>query len=90
MNILTKTSPKGDELVATWNPAKVAEGDPEALAAVAEAERIFEELRTGKNPQKIAYTPFAIDDPVTRNGHQIDKFEPMAGEISMRHPIAGG
>lgn len=94
MSMLTKTSQKGDEVVVTWDPAKVTEGDLDAAAAVAEAEKIFADLLngtniTGANPRKARHAAFAID-PLTRSGHQIGKFDPRLPEISMRHALQGG
>lgn len=40
-----RTGPKGDQAVAEWDPAKVAEGDPDAIAAVKTAEEALRNAR---------------------------------------------
>jgi hypothetical protein len=63
MSILRVLNGRGDTSVK-WDPARVAAADPDALAAVAEAERIFKRAREsgavafsigpGRLPQRVA------------------------------------
>ncbi|MCL4464648.1 MAG: hypothetical protein M1401_18755 [Chloroflexi bacterium] len=72
---------QGDRLV-TWEHEKVENGDPEALAAVAEAERIFrEQLRRGSAAFKVE-----AGKPTQR----IAEFDPTAEQIVVVPRIAGG
>lgn len=69
---------------ATWDPVKVREGDPEALAVIQEAERIVQEA------QRRGAAVFSID-PETHQGVQVDRFDPQAeAETLVVLPIAGG
>lgn len=71
----------GDKTV-TWDRERVEVGDPDALEAVREAERIFEEQRSRGavgfkvGPDKVA--------------ERIDRFDPEAEEIVMVPRIVGG
>jgi len=71
----------GDSKVV-WDEHKVATGDPEAEAAVREAERLFREHRAR------GATAFRVkaDEPAER----IDEFDPRAEQIVMVPRIAGG
>ena len=74
MGALRVMSRRGDD-VAVWDAQRVELGDPEALAAVREAERIFAEQRSrGATAMKI--TP---GQPPVR----IDQFNPSAEQIVM-------
>lgn len=68
--MLRVMSRRGDDRV-TWDPQKAEAGDPEAQAAIREAERIFSEARSrgaaafkvvpGQAPQRIdAFDPQAV------------------------------
>jgi hypothetical protein len=72
---------QGDKLVA-WEREGVENGDPEALAAVAEAERIFrEQLQRGSAAFKVE-----TGQPAQR----IAEFDPTAEQIVVVPRIAGG
>ena len=74
-------SARGDT-VLEWDERKLQTGDPEALAAVREAERIFEEQRArGATAFKVA-----PDKPAQR----IDTFDRTAEQIIMVPRVAGG
>jgi hypothetical protein len=74
-------SARGDT-VLEWDERKLRTGDPEALAAVREAERIFEEQRAR------GATAFVVepDKPARR----IDTFEREAEQIVVIPRVAGG
>jgi len=81
VGVLRVMSRRGDDRV-TWDQEKVAVGDPEALAAIREAERIFAQERargatafkveTGKAPQRL------------------ETFDPQAEQIVMIPRVVGG
>jgi len=81
MSTLRILSPRGD-VTHTWDPARVATGDPEALAAVREAERIFAEAR------ERGATAFRLapGQPAER----LDEFAPEATQIVLVPRISGG
>jgi len=74
-------SSRGDTVVE-WDEKKVELGDPDALAAVREAERIFDEQRAR------GATAFVVapDKPAQR----IDTFDPQADQVVMVPRVAGG
>jgi len=74
-------STQGDRIVA-WDNNKVEEGDPEALAAVREAERIFSEAR--------AQGAVAFKVQVNEPGERIDTFDEKAEQIVMVPRMVGG
>ncbi|MCW5848644.1 MAG: hypothetical protein KIT87_00910 [Anaerolineae bacterium] len=80
MSVLHLLSKQGDVRVE-WDVQKAESGDPEALAAIAEAERILEEARQGGG------TAFAV-----RNGEAevLDKFDRTAEKIVVAPRIVGG
>ena len=81
MGLLRVLSKRGDERV-TWDVPDVAVGDPEALAAVCEAERIFNEARAhGATAFKIA-----SDCPIER----MERFDQAAEQIVMVPRVVGG
>lgn len=81
MAILRVLTSHGDRTV-TWDGEKVESGDPEAAAAVKEAERIFQEqLERGS----AAFT-VAPGKPAER----ITTFDPKAEQIIIVPRIAGG
>jgi hypothetical protein len=81
MAILRVLTSQGDRTVA-WEEDKVETGDPEALAAVQEAERIFQEqLQRGG-------AAFRMEPGQT--AERIDIFDPKAKQIVVVPRIAGG
>jgi hypothetical protein len=74
-------SAAGDSLVE-WDTTRAREGDPDALAAVREAERIFNEQRAR------GATAFVVarDQPARR----LDQFDPAAEQVVMVPRVAGG
>ncbi len=70
------------DTVVEWDTKRVELGDPEAVAAVREAERIFEEQRAR------GATAFVVapDKPAQR----IDTFDPAAEQVVMVPRVAGG
>ena len=81
MSVLRIMSRRGDDRI-TWDQEKVAAGDPEAIAAVREAERIFAEERArGATAFKIA-----LGQPPER----IDSFDRRAAQIVLVPRVVGG
>jgi hypothetical protein len=81
MATLYVLSSRGDRRV-TWAPEHVEAGDPEARAAIAEAEAIFaRELSRGSSAFKVA-----PGEPAER----IDTFDKTADEIVIIPRMAGG
>lgn len=74
-------SSRGDTIVE-WDEKLAEVGDPEALAAIQEAERIFEEQRA-KGATAFRVTP---DKPAER----MDVFDPKAEQIVIVPRVAGG
>ena len=81
MGVLRIMSRRGDDRVE-WDAERVAVGDPEALAAVREAERIFSEQRAR------SATAFKVEPgkPPVR----IDRFDQTAEQIVMVPRVVGG
>jgi hypothetical protein len=81
MSTLRVLSRHGDDGYR-WDPRRVAFGDPEALAAVREAERIFAEARARGG------SAFRIEHgrPATR----LETFDPQAEEIVLMPRVIGG
>ena len=81
MGMLRVMSRRGDDRV-TWDKQRVLTGDPEATAAVREAERIFAQERAK------GATAFRIDPgkPLQR----IDQFDATAEQIVMVPRVVGG
>jgi len=65
-----------------WDPRRVATGDPEAEAAVREAERIFRDERA-RGSTAFRVLPGQL-------GEKIDTFDPNAEQIVMVPRVAGG
>lgn len=65
-----------------WNPQRAATGDPEAEAAVSEAERIFREERA-RGATAFRVMPGEL-------GEKIETFDPNAEQIVMIPRVAGG
>ena len=74
-------SARGDT-VLEWDERKLQTGDPEALAAVREAERIFEEQRSR------GATAFKVEPE--KPAQKIDTFDRTAEQIIMVPRVAGG
>jgi hypothetical protein len=81
VGMLRIMSRRGDDRVA-WDATKVDASDPEAVAAVREAERIFEEER------RKGATAFRVEagKPVER----IEKFDRTAEQIVIVPRVVGG
>lgn len=81
MGMLRIMSRKGDERIA-WDNARVEVNDPEAIAAIREAERIFNQERAR------GATAFKVESgkPVER----IDTFDRTAEQIVMVPRVVGG
>jgi hypothetical protein len=81
MAVLRILSRHGDTTLE-WDLKKVEQGDPEALSAVREAERIFAEH------QARGATAFRIapDRPAER----LERFDPQTEQIVMVPRVAGG
>jgi len=79
--MLRVMSRRGDDRV-TWDQQRVSSGDPEALAAIREAERIFAQERAK------GATAFKVDTgkPVER----IEQFDRTAEQILLVPRVVGG
>ncbi len=81
VGMLRIMSRRGDDRI-TWDSQKVEANDPEAMAAIGEAERIFnEELKKGG-------TAFKIEPGSTVK--RIDKFDRTAEQILVVPRVVGG
>ena len=81
MGMLRVLSRNGDDRF-TWNNAQVDVGDPDAIAAIREAERIFEEQRaSGATAVKMA---------PGKPAERIERFDPQAEQIVMVPRVVGG
>jgi len=81
MGKLRILSPTGDRTVV-WDRERAETGDLEALAAVREAERIFQEqLDRGA-------TAFQVQEGVT--ARKLDRFDPEAEQVVMVPRVVGG
>ncbi|MBO0778355.1 MAG: hypothetical protein J2P37_05955 [Ktedonobacteraceae bacterium] len=81
MGMLRVMSRRGDDRV-TWDEQKVLTGDPEAMAAVREAERIFAQERAK------GAAAFRID--AGRPAQRIERFDATAEQIIMVPRVVGG
>ncbi len=79
--MLRVMSRRGDDRV-TWDEQKVLAGDPEATAAVREAERIFAQERAK------GATAFRIDPG--KPGQRIEEFDRTAEQIVLVPRVVGG
>ena len=81
MGMLRVMSRRGDDRV-NWDQQRVLEGDPEAIAAVREAERIFAQERAK------GATAFRVEPgkPIQR----IDTFDETAEQIVLVPRVVGG
>ena len=81
MGMLRVMSRRGDDRV-TWDMQRVQVSDPEAIAAVREAERIFAQERAK------GATAFRIDPG--KAPQRIDQFDDTAEQIVMVPRVVGG
>lgn len=81
MGMLRVMSKRGDDKVA-WDVKKVEVGDPEAMAAIREAERIFAEERAR------GATAFKVETGGAPT--RIEQFDPTAEQILMVPRVVGG
>jgi hypothetical protein len=79
--MLRVMSRRGDDRV-TWDEQKVLAGDPEAIAAIREAERIFAQERAK------GATAFRIE--TGKAPQRIDQFDATAEQIVMVPRVVGG
>jgi len=81
VGMLRVMSRRGDDRV-TWDEQKALAGDPEAIAAVREAERIFTQERTK------GATGFRVEPG--KPTQRIEHFDPTAEQIVMVPRVVGG
>ena len=81
MGMLRIMSRRGDDRI-TWDSKKLEVSDPEAVAAVREAERIFNDSRMR------GATAFKVD--TGRPAERIDKFDRTAEQIVLIPRVVGG
>ncbi len=81
MGMLRVMSRRGDDRVA-WDVKKVEVGDPEALAAIREAERIFATERAR------GATAFKVETGMAPT--RIEQFDKTAEQIIMVPRVVGG
>jgi len=79
--MLRVMSRRGDDRL-TWDEQKVLEGNPEAIAAIREAERIFAEER------KKGATAFLTK--AGKPAERIEEFDATADQIIMIPRVVGG
>lgn len=72
----------GGDTIVEWDDKKAGTGDAEALAAVREAERIFQEQR--------ARGAAAFKASPNRPAERIDEFDPAAEQIVVVPRVVGG
>ncbi len=81
MSMLRILSSQGDDR-RTWDQLQAQTGDPETLAAIQEAERIFAEVRArGGSAFEVRKGQLAV---------RIETFNPEAEQIIMIPQVAGG
>ncbi|GHO95894.1 hypothetical protein KSF_059420 [Reticulibacter mediterranei] len=81
MGVLRVLSKRGDDRL-TWDEQKFQMNDPEATAAVREAERIFAETRAR------GATAFRVEPG--KPTQRIDQFDPTAQQILIVPRVVGG
>lgn len=81
MGMLRVMSRRGDDRI-TWDSTKIEIGDPEAKAAIREAERIFNEERIK------GATAFKIE--TGKPAERIEKFDRTAEQIVIVPRVVGG
>jgi hypothetical protein len=81
MGTLRIMSRRGDDRVQ-WDTSRVLDGDLDAVAAIREAERIFEQQRAkGATAFKVTKGEASV---------RIDKFDPEAEQIMIVPRVVGG
>jgi hypothetical protein len=81
VGMLRIMSRRGDDRIM-WDPKKVESNDPEAVAAIKEAERIFNETRMR------GATAFKVEPG--KSVERIEKFDPAAEQIVVVPRVVGG
>jgi hypothetical protein len=81
MGMLRVMSRRGDDRIM-WDPVRVSERDTEAIAAIREAERIFEEQRAR------GATAFTVKKGQVPT--RADRFDPEAESIVLLPLLVGG
>lgn len=81
MAVMRILSARGDTVVE-WDSEKVETGDPEVLAAVREAERVFAEQRAR------GATAFKVEPG--RPAVRVDEFDPKVEQTVIVPRVAGG
>jgi hypothetical protein len=81
MGMLRVISRRGDDRVQ-WNEQDAQTGDPEAIAAIREAERIFAQERAK------GATAFRVD--TGKPAQRIEQFDPQAEQIILVPRVVGG
>ena len=81
MATLRVLSARGDTAIE-WDQQKAEAGDPEALAALREAERIFAEQRAR------GATAFGVE--AGRPAERLERFDPRAEQVVVVPRVAGG
>ncbi len=81
MGMLRVMSRRGDDRIV-WDPKKVEAHDPEAVAAIQEAERIFNEARAK------GATAFKVESGKTVE--RLDRFDRTAEQIVIVPRVVGG
>lgn len=81
MGMLRVMSRRGDDRIV-WDSSKVETNDPEAVAAIREAERIFNEER------KRGATAFRVESGKTVE--RVDSFDRTAEQIVIVPRVVGG
>jgi hypothetical protein len=81
MGVLRVLSKRGDDRII-WDEQKFHMNDPEAIAAVREAERIFAEARAR------GATAFRVE--TGKPTQRIDQFDPTAQQILIVPRVVGG
>jgi hypothetical protein len=81
VGMLRVMSRRGDDRV-TWDEQKVLAGDPEAIAAIREAERIFAQERAK------GATAFKVE--TGKPAERIEQFDRTAEQIIMVPRVVGG
>lgn len=81
MGMIRMLSRRGDDLV-TWDRQQAEAGDPEALTAVREAERLFTEART-QGATAFRLTP-------GQSAERIEQFDQAAEHIVLVPRVVGG
>jgi len=81
MGVLRVLSKRGDDRL-TWDEQKFQMNDPEAMAAVREAERIFTQARAR------GATAFRVEPG--KPTQRIDQFDPTAQQILIVPRVVGG